>query len=115
MAASAWLAQKSRKLGWCTCDIKAVCAHGLLTNSFLTATRPDYLESLSSASPASLRMQGGPFTPEEVEEFKKDPDHEEMMKLRLWDDRAKVVGLETPPLQHYKPMAERVLRRSLAV
>lgn len=57
-------------------------------------------------------MQGGPFSAEELEEFKRNPSYEDMVKLRLWDDRAKVVGLETPPLSYYRPMAERVLAHS---
>lgn len=83
-----------------------------LIPSYLTATQPQYLASLSNASKASLRMQGGPFSPEEVEEFKKNPAYKEMVMLRLWDDQAKIVGMKTPPLNHYQPMAERVLRRS---
>ena len=83
--------------------------------SFLTATQPQYLASLSNASQASLRMQGGPFTPEQVEEFKTNPSHKEMVMLRLWDDRAKIVGLKTPPLDYYRPMAERVLQRAMLV
>jgi predicted HD phosphohydrolase len=84
----------------------------VLTISYLTATRPEYLSSLSDASKASLRMQGGPFTPEEVEAFEKNPDYKEMVRLRLWDDRAKVVGLKTLPLSYYKPMAKSVLEQS---
>lgn len=99
-----WLQQH----GWPqkTCDL--VGAH-VLAKRYLTAVRPGYLESLSNASKASLRMQGGPFSAEECAKFEENPFHTQMVALRLYDDRAKVVGLETPPLNYYRPMAERVL------
>lgn len=100
-----WLQQH----GWPqkVCDL--VGAH-VLAKRYLTAVRPGYLESLSNASKASLRMQGGPFSADERAKFEENPFHTHMVALRLYDDRAKVVGLETPPLDSYRPMAERVLR-----
>lgn len=81
-----------------------------LTFSYLTATRPEYLATLSQASQASLRMQGGPFSESEQAAFRKNPCWQEMVALRLWDDQAKVVDLKTPQLAYYRPMAERVLQ-----
>ena len=77
---------------------------------YLTATRPEYLTSLSKASQASLRMQGGPFSLEEVAMFEKNCFYKDMVHLRLWDDHAKIEGLRTPPLSAYRAMAERVLK-----
>lgn len=99
-----WLEQH----GWPqkVCDL--VGAH-VMAKRYLTATRPEYLDSLSNASKASLRMQGGPFNAEERKKFEANPFHQQMVALRLYDDQAKVVDLQTPSLDSYRPMAERVL------
>jgi len=64
---------------------------------------------LSQASKTSLKYQGGPFTDDEVIEFKKDPLWKEKVALRRWDDAAKVVDLEVPGLESYRSMTLRVL------
>ena len=35
-----------------------------------------------------------------------DPHHRSAIRLRGWDDAAKVVGLEVPPLEHYRGRLE---------
>jgi predicted HD phosphohydrolase len=69
---------------------------------YLCATDPAYLARLSPSSAASLRLQGGPMTPAEVAEFERDPFHGAAVRLRRWDDEAKVAGLATPPLEHFQ-------------
>lgn len=76
---------------------------------YLTAVEPGYLEGLSAASQESLRLQGGPFTPDEVRQFEaREPHFESAVRVRRWDDEAKVVGLEVPPLESYRDLIERV-------
>lgn len=78
---------------------------------YLTAVEPGYLEDLSEASKLSLKLQGGPFTPEEVSEFEaKEPHYKAAVQVRLWDDQAKVVGLEVPPVEYYRPLLESLLK-----
>ena len=79
---------------------------------YLTATDEEYMAQLSEASKASLKQQGGPMTDEEVEEFGKQDGWEEIVKVRRWDDQAKVVGVEgqTPRAVVYKEMIERHLQ-----
>jgi OPA family glycerol-3-phosphate transporter-like MFS transporter len=77
---------------------------------YLCATRPGYLEKLSEASLLSLKLQGGPFTPADVQEFLKNPHATAAVTLRLWDEEAKINGLETPALQHFR----RYLKESLS-
>lgn len=62
-----------------------------------------YYESLSAASKKSLEFQGGPYAGAELAAFEADPLREEMVLLRLWDDRAKVPGIEevTPRAGEY--------------
>jgi len=69
---------------------------------YLCAVKPEYLSGLSEASILSLKLQGGPFTPEEAAEFVSRPHAEAAIRLRYWDDRAKVVGLSTPNFAHFE-------------
>ena len=71
---------------------------------YLCATDPEYLAQLSPASVQSLALQGGPFTPEEVHRFEHLPYAREAVRLRRWDDLAKVPGLSVPPLEHYRAL-----------
>lgn len=77
---------------------------------YLCATEKGYLESLSPASLQSLELQGGPFTPEEAREFERQPYFEEGIRLRRWDDLAKVEGLETPSLADFLEYVPGVMR-----
>jgi gamma-butyrobetaine dioxygenase len=70
---------------------------------YLCATDPAYLGQLSPASLRSLELQGGPFTPAEVAEFEQDPYHKSAVRLRHWDDAAKVPGLSVAPFDSYRP------------
>lgn len=68
---------------------------------YLCAVDPAYLATLSPASVASLQLQGGPMGPVEAEEFRRGPFADAAVRLRRWDDAAKVPGLATPPLEHF--------------
>jgi phosphonate degradation associated HDIG domain protein len=78
---------------------------------YLCAVDPSYLEQLSEASILSLGLQGGPFSPEEVAAFEASPHCGDAVRLRRYDDYGKIPGLETPPLEHYRPVLERALLR----
>ena len=65
---------------------------------YLCATEPGYWDDLSEGSKISLRKQGGPMNDNEVAAFVKLPGCEAALQLRRIDDRAKVVGLATPPM-----------------
>lgn len=71
----------------------------------LCATDAGYHDALSEDSKRSLVLQGGTFTPPQVEEFLRRPHAADAMRLRRWDDRAKVPGARTPPLAHYLEIA----------
>ncbi|KAL1407796.1 hypothetical protein Q8F55_007231 [Vanrija albida] len=95
-------------LGFPAAVTDLVGAH-VVAKRYLTATRAGYLASLSTASKLSLQCQGGPFTPAEVEQFEADPLGQKKVALRIWDDEAKVVGLDVPGLESYREMMVRVL------
>lgn len=86
--------------------------HCLTTYRYLTGASPDYLAKLSNASVASLKHQGGPFTKAQQTEFEKDPLHDSIVQLRLWDDMAKVEDFQVPDLESYRSTVVDVLLRS---
>jgi phosphonate degradation associated HDIG domain protein len=81
---------------------------------FLCATDPAYAGGLSEASLRSLRLQGGRFTPDEATRFRAHPHAEAAVVLRRLDEQAKVPGLPTPGLEHFRPFLEaaRAARRN---
>ncbi len=68
---------------------------------YLVATNPNYKNKLSNASIETLKFQGGPMAPKEAAEFAADPDFKDILRLRAWDEQAKIVG--------YKPAHEEEL------
>lgn len=73
---------------------------------YLCAVDADYHRELSPPSAQSLRLQGGPMSPEEVREFELQPHFDAAVRLRRWDDEAKVVGLVTPDVRHFMRYVE---------
>jgi phosphonate degradation associated HDIG domain protein len=73
---------------------------------FLCATDPNYTGALSEASLRSLQLQGGPMTPKEAAEFRTHPLAEAAVALRRLDEQAKIPGLPTPGLEHFRPHLE---------
>jgi predicted HD phosphohydrolase len=88
-------------------EIRAVSAT-VVTNKQL---RPRYSfdgdghDSLSEDSKRSLTLQGGIFSRKELEAFQAKPFAAEAMRVRRWDDCAKVPGAATPPIGHYLEVA----------
>lgn len=59
---------------------------------YLVATDQAYFDGLSPASVKSLRVQGGPMSDAEVARFAEHPWAGDALRLRRWDDAAKVPG-----------------------
>lgn len=97
---AAWLA---RHFGPDVCN--AVRLH-VPAKRYLCATDASYLALLSPASVATLRLQGGPMSADEVVAFESLPYHREAVRVRRFDDAGKIVGLETATLEHYRGMIE---------
>jgi phosphonate degradation associated HDIG domain protein len=76
---------------------------------YLCGTEPDYFGRLSPDSVLSLKLQGGPMSADEAAEFRKLPGWEEAVRLRRYDEEAKVAGRETPPIAHFLPVVRSVL------
>lgn len=76
---------------------------------YLCATESSYFGGLSAASVRSLGLQGGPFEAAAARRFIAQPQAEEAVRLRRWDDGAKVAGAATPPLAHFRLYLEEAL------
>lgn len=76
------------------------------------AVDPAYLDGLSDGSRRSLALQGGPADAAEVASFETNPGFRDAVRLRGWDDGGKVDGLVMSDLDHYRPLLERLARRS---
>jgi len=73
---------------------------------YLTATDSGYFATLSAGSVRSLELQGGPFSPELAAGFIGLPYAPEAVRLRRWDEAAKVPGKPTPDLAHFQRYLE---------
>ena len=73
----------------------------------LCALEPGYYDALSEDSKRSLALQGGVFSRAEADAFVAKPFAADAMRVRRWDDRAKIPGHATPPLSHYIAIANR--------
>lgn len=71
---------------------------------YLTAVNPDYRAGLSEDSERTLRLQGGPFTEKEADDFLALPYAKDAVALRLWDDAGKIKDAETPDFEYYRPV-----------
>lgn len=78
---------------------------------FLCSVEPDYAAGLSEPSRQSMALQGGVMTSEEAARFEAGEFSQDAVRLRRWDDAAKVVGLETPPLDHFLQIVSRVIHQ----
>jgi phosphonate degradation associated HDIG domain protein len=76
---------------------------------YLCAMEPAYFGQLSPASVESLRLQGGPMSAGEVAAFEDNPYFADGVRLRRWDDLAKIPGLPVPDLESYRGRVEAVL------
>lgn len=71
---------------------------------YLCAIEPGYHATLSPASQHTLTLQGGPMSPDEVARHGAHPWLGDALRLRRWDDQAKVVGKMTGPLETWEPL-----------
>lgn len=68
---------------------------------YLCHVDPAYLGTLSPASVRSLQLQGGSFDAEQAVLFVRNPHAGAAVRLRRYDDLAKVPSARTPSLGHF--------------
>jgi len=76
---------------------------------YLCATEPDYAARLSRASILSMAVQGGPMSAGEVARFEAEPFFADGVRLRRFDDTAKMADAPVADLASYRPLLERLM------
>ncbi len=71
---------------------------------FLCSSDPAYFDRLSEESRRSLELQGGAFNEREAASFIARPFADSAVRLRRWDEAAKVPGAATPALDSFRPL-----------
>jgi predicted HD phosphohydrolase len=94
-------------------EVSEPVLHHVQAKRYLVATRREYFDHLEEDSVMSLAQQGGPMSAAEIASFEKLPQAKEGVRLRIWDDDAKVDGLSLPPIERYLPQLEACLRPEL--
>lgn len=82
--------------------VAALVESHVIAKRYLTYKYPDYYNALSEASKATLQFQGGVMTEPEATEFEQQPDFALMLRLRYWDDQAKMTNQTVSNLTHLK-------------
>jgi len=68
---------------------------------YLCTIESDYYDKLSPGSVRSLNLQGGLMSADEVEEFRRHPQHAEAVRLRRYDEGAKDPKATTPDFDYF--------------
>ena len=68
---------------------------------YLCTAEPGYFSILSEPSVQSLKLQGGPMSQAECTQFESNPHYKDAVRLRRWDDEAKIENLETPSIEYF--------------
>lgn len=71
---------------------------------YLTFKYPEYYEQLSPASKKTLEFQGGKMSSEEAEAFEHYPLFNLIIKMRRWDEEAKIENRPVTNLEQYRTM-----------
>jgi gamma-butyrobetaine dioxygenase len=71
---------------------------------YLCAAEPGYYDTLSKGSKHTLTLQGGVMTADEAVSAATQPWWPDALRLRRWDDQAKVVGQPTRELASWEPL-----------
>ncbi len=88
-------------------------AYHVQAKRYLTGQYPAYYAQLSEASRQTLRYQGGPMTPAEAAAFAQDPLFAVSIRMREWDEQAKVQNVPVADLADLRRLAfEHLLARS---
>ncbi|MFY7889951.1 MAG: phosphonate degradation HD-domain oxygenase [Spirosomataceae bacterium] len=77
---------------------------------YLCTREPSYWSILSEPSIVSLHLQGGPMSESECLSFEQNPYHQDAVRLRRYDDMAKIPNFETRPIEFYEPILKAVLK-----
>jgi predicted HD phosphohydrolase len=95
---------------WFGPEVWGPVAQHVAAKRYLVATEPGYFATLTPSSVRSLEVQGGPMSATEQAAFRAQPGWEGALRVRRWDDLAKVPDAPTRRFADYHD-----LLRGLAV
>jgi phosphonate degradation associated HDIG domain protein len=101
-SAARWLA------GWLPAETAEPVRLHVAAKRYLCAADPGYHLRLSAPSIQSLLLQGGPMSEVEAAVFRASPFFHAAVRLRVWDETAKVPRLKTPDVDHFMAYVDRV-------
>ena len=109
-------AEYLKKLGFSD-KICSIVRNHVSGKRYLCAVDPEYYDKLSEASKTTLIEQGGPFNEEEIKKYKEDPNWKIYVKMRIWDDKAKIEydEKEINSIQYYNIMIKNYLQKNIKI
>ncbi len=81
---------------------------------YLCYANPSYYNNLSEASKQTLEFQGGKMEQKEAETFEKNPYFDVIIRMRRWDEAAKVEHQQLPDLDHFLKICEDYLNTNVS-
>lgn len=100
-----------RKLGFSDRLCKLIASH-VNAKRYLTWKYPDYYNELSDASKKTLEYQGGRMKDAEAKAFEADPLFDLYIRMRRWDEAAKIENKPVPDINIFKEKALQHLKTS---
>jgi len=85
-------------------NIASLVRNHVQAKRYLTHRYESYYNQLSEASKKTLEFQGGRMSAAEAESFEADPLFDLHIRLRRWDEKAKLEDQPLPPLEKYREM-----------
>ena len=92
-------------------DVATLVQDHVEAKRYLVAIDPRYHHQLSPASVLTLKAQGGPMSTAEAEAFEKTSTFLEAIRIRRYDEAAKLTDPDPPtlPLSHFKRLAQELV------
>lgn len=84
--------------------ICAIVANHVAAKRYLVTTDQMYASKLSPASAETLKWQGGPMNEKEAKAFKNHSYFDEIIKVRLWDEKAKDTTVTLLPISFFQKL-----------
>lgn len=81
---------------------------------YLCTVDASYADRLSPIAVRTMKLQGGVMSPEDVGKFAAHPWSKDAVRLRQWDDAAKVAGRTTKKLEEWGPLLKSYFDRKIA-
>lgn len=92
--------------------ICAIVANHVAAKRYLVAADEMYAAKLSPASRETLKWQGGPMSEQDIKAFKNHSYFDDIIKVRLWDEKAKDKNVPLLPISFFQKLIYNYLNDS---